>query len=76
MATPKAKARAFQGISVRTEEDGLEARLDRLAAELSRRAAGTPLSRAKVAKTCMMRGLDSIEQELGLAVTLQANPGL
>ncbi len=61
-----AKERAFKGVSVRTDEGDLEVRLDRVASELTKRAAGVQQKRASVAKACMERGLEAMERELGL----------
>lgn len=61
------KKDVFKGVAVRTEGSDLDARLDRVAEELTRRAAGVPQRRSNVAKTCMIRGLEAIERELGLA---------
>lgn len=59
------KKQKFEGVSVRTEA-AVDERLDRVAEELSRRAAGMVVKRTAVAKTAMLRGLDAIERELGL----------
>lgn len=59
------KKQKFEGVSVRTEQS-VDDRLDRVAAELSKRASGLVVKRGAVAKTAMMRGLEIIERELGL----------
>lgn len=66
-ATKTAKAKKFQGVSVRTDEGGLEERLDRIALELAKRAAGVPYKRAQVARHCLEKGVAFLEKELGIA---------
>ena len=57
--------RKFEGVSVRTTDaDNIEGRLDRVAAELSKRAAGVKLKRGTVAKAALERGLAAFEAEL------------
>jgi hypothetical protein len=41
-------------------------RLDRVAAEMTRRAAGAEVKRGDAARVAMERGIDSLEKELGL----------
>jgi len=53
-------------ISIRLDE-GLLARLDALAEELTKRAAGARVGRSSVMRLALERGLASLEGELGLA---------
>ncbi len=62
---PARDERKFAGVAVRTDEE-IDARLDRVADELTRRAAGVQHKRAQVVRVAMLRGLDSLESELGI----------
>jgi predicted DNA-binding protein len=53
---------------VRLDEDMIR-RLDFLAAELSRRAAGLDVNRTDVTRAALGRGIDAMERELGLAAS-------
>jgi hypothetical protein len=53
-------------VAVRTDDGDLEARLDRVAAELTKRAAGVPQRRTAVARSAMLRGLEAMERELDI----------
>lgn len=64
--TKRDDGRAFKGVAVRTDEADLEGRLDRVATELTKRAAGVPQRRATVAKHALERGLAAMERELGI----------
>jgi hypothetical protein len=64
--TTKSDGRAFKGVAVRTDDGDLEARLDRVAAELTKRAAGVPQRRTAVARSAMLRGLEAMERELDI----------
>lgn len=55
--------RAFSGVSFRTDS-ALEARLDAVASTAQ-------LSRARVAKLCVIRGLERLEEELALTVSVK-----
>ena len=56
-----ANNKTFSGVSFRTDEE-LEARLDAVASTAQ-------LSRARVAKLCVIRGLERLEEELALTVS-------
>lgn len=56
--------RAFSGVSFRTDS-ALETRLDAVASTAQ-------LSRARVAKLCVIRGLERLEEELALMVKVTA----
>jgi hypothetical protein len=58
--------RQFKGVSIRTEGDEVEHRLDRVAAEVAKRAAGVRVTRSTVARSALLRGLEAMENELGL----------
>ena len=55
---------ATQNVGVRLDPQEID-RVDRLAARLSQRAAGAPLTRAATVRLAVNRGLDAIESELG-----------
>lgn len=55
-----------QSTSFRLDEE-LIARLDRAASELSKRTAGVEVGRSGVLRAAVLRGLDALEVELGLA---------
>jgi predicted DNA-binding protein len=57
---PNRNERAFSGVSFRTDSE-LESRLDAVASTAQ-------LSRARVAKLCVIRGLERLEEELALTV--------
>ncbi len=51
--------------SVRLDDD-LSSRLDRIAEALTRRAAGVSVGRSRALKLAIERGIDALEEELGL----------
>lgn len=55
-------------MSVRLEEDVL-ARLDALAAALSKRAAGAEVNRSDALRVAALRGVEDLERELGIKRT-------
>ena len=61
------KAKTFEGVSVRTNGDELEVRFERVLAEMAKRNAGVAPKKNTLARQAMLRGLQAIEQELGLA---------
>jgi len=63
----KRGAQKFQGVSVRTDGEGLDERIDRVVAELAKRGAGIAPKKNTVARNAMLRGLEAIERELGLS---------
>lgn len=65
-AVSKAKPQKFEGVSVRTDDD-VDARFDRVAIEMGKRAAGVVVKRGSVARAALLRGLQEIEKELGIA---------
>ena len=52
-------------VGVRVEPSRVE-RLDKVAAEMTRRAAGAEVKRGDAARVAMERGIDSLEKELGI----------
>jgi predicted transcriptional regulator len=48
-------------------DPSLAERLDRIAAELSKRAEGTEIPRATASRTALVAGVEQMEERLGLA---------